>query len=74
MGTVKLKPVYTRTLVLTTESAVEIELQRLDHRQTIECVAKNKVGTLKKTIPLNVSCKLIWIFEIILSFLKLKLK
>lgn len=52
-----LKPVSTQSIIYTTESTLDLILQRDHHNQLIECKSFNKVGSLSKSLRLNVSCK-----------------
>ena len=54
----KLIALSTQTFLSTTESTLELVLKREHHNQPIECIATNKVTSLKKSVNLLVSCKL----------------
>jgi hypothetical protein len=55
----KLTALSTQSFISTTDSTLEIVLKREYHNQPVECVATNKVGMLKKSVHINVSCKLL---------------
>lgn len=48
---------FTTAYLFSTDSYLEIELTRELHNQIVECKATNKVGSLTKSLKLNVSCK-----------------
>lgn len=54
----KLQPVSTQSIVYTVESVLDIVLTREHHNKVMECKSVNKVGTIKKQVSFNVSCKL----------------
>lgn len=46
-----------QSIIYTSESILELILERGHHGQVLECRAKNKVGSLTKSVKLSVSCK-----------------
>ena len=48
----------TETFLSTITSTLEIVLHSSHHNQPVECVATNKVTSLKKSVKILVSCKL----------------
>lgn len=54
----KLQPVSTQSIVYTVESTLDIVLDREHNNKVLECRSVNKVGSVKKQVTFNVSCKI----------------
>lgn len=63
----KVNALSTQSFMFATESTIELTLKREYHNQPIECVATNKVATVKKAVTLSVACKFKW-FIFLLNF------
>lgn len=55
-GKTKMSPLSTQSIVYTVESTLDLVLQRDYHETMIQCQASNKVGVLKKSVNIKVSC------------------
>ena len=53
----KVQPNSAQSVVYTVESVLDLVLQREHHNKVLECRSVNKVGSVKKEVTLNVSCK-----------------